>query len=69
MVSFTNPTQRRTPDTAVVSLTAIQSVLWRLGMPVLDANAVATHKRRARSSACSGAQSAGTCWVWRLWSR
>jgi len=48
MVSLTNPTQRRGPDTAVVSLTTMQSVLWRLGMPILDTNAVAQYKRRAK---------------------
>jgi hypothetical protein len=49
MVPLTNPSQQRqTTDTAVVSLTTVQCALWQTGMPVLDANAVAEHKRCAK---------------------
>ena len=46
--SLTNPSQRRVLDTAVVSLTTMQRVLWQMGMPVFDAKAVAEHKRHAK---------------------
>jgi hypothetical protein len=42
------PSQRIKPDTAVVSLTPVQQALWKLGMPVLDARAVAEYKKRAQ---------------------
>ena len=49
MVPLTNPSQQRQrPDTAVVSLTTTQCALWQTGLPVLDANAVAEYKKRAR---------------------
>lgn len=43
-----NPSQRVGADTAVVSLTATQRALWQLGMPILDAVAVAKYKKRAK---------------------
>lgn len=43
-----NPSQRLKVDTAVVSLTTVQSALWQLGMPILDAVAVAEYKKRAK---------------------
>lgn len=43
-----NPSQRLKVDTAVVSLTTAQSALWQLGMPILDALAVAQYKKRAK---------------------
>jgi hypothetical protein len=48
MAILANPAQHLMPDTAVVSLTTVQRALWQLGMPVLDANAVAEYKRRAK---------------------
>jgi hypothetical protein len=35
-------------DTSVVSLTTVQSALWQLGMPVLDADAVSKYKNGAK---------------------
>jgi hypothetical protein len=43
-----NPSQRLKVDTAVVSLTTTQRVLWQLGMPILDTVAVAEYKKRAK---------------------
>ncbi|HEY1760481.1 MAG TPA: hypothetical protein VGG72_34220 [Bryobacteraceae bacterium] len=48
MASFVNPSQRLKPGTTVVSLTTVQCALWQLGMPILDADAVAGYKRRAK---------------------
>jgi hypothetical protein len=48
MANPANPSQRIKPDIAVVSLTTVQRALWQLGMPILDAGAVADHKKRAR---------------------
>ena len=48
MARPTNPSQRLNPDTTVVSLTVVQRALWQLGMPILDAEAVAKYKRRAK---------------------
>ena len=43
-----NPSQRLKVDTTVVALTTAQSALWQLGMPILDAVAVAKYKKRAK---------------------
>jgi len=43
-----NPSQRLKVDIAVVPLTTAQSALWQLGMPILDAVAVAGYKKRAK---------------------
>jgi hypothetical protein len=43
-----NPSQRLKRDTSVVSLTTVQRALWQLGMPILDAAAVAEYKKRAK---------------------
>lgn len=48
MATFANPSQRLNPDTTVVSLTTVQRALWQLGMPILDADAVAQYKKRAK---------------------
>jgi hypothetical protein len=48
MTTLKNLWQRQKPETAIVSLTTVQRALWQLGMPVLDANAVAEYKRRAK---------------------
>jgi hypothetical protein len=40
--------QALNPDTSVVSLTVVQRALWQLGMPILDAGAVAEYKKRAK---------------------
>jgi hypothetical protein len=48
MAALVIPSQRFKPDTAVVSLTTVQHALWRLGMPILDAGAVAEYKKRAK---------------------
>ena len=42
------PSQHLKVDTAVVSLTAAQSALWQIGMPILDAVAVVEYKKRAK---------------------
>jgi len=42
------PSQRLKVDTAVIPLTTAQSALWQLGMPILDAVAVAEYKKRAK---------------------
>ncbi len=55
MVTLVNPPQRLRPDTALVSLTAVQRAIWQLGMPVLNSNAVAEHKRRAKAGMLWGA--------------
>lgn len=49
MVTLVNPAQRLRPDTALVSLTTVQRAIWQLGMPVLNVNAVAEHKRHAKA--------------------
>jgi hypothetical protein len=43
-----NPLQRLKGSTTVVSLTTVQRALWQLGMPILDAVAVAEYKKRAK---------------------
>jgi hypothetical protein len=48
MATFANPSLRIKADTTVVSLTTVQQALWQLGMPILDAHAVAEYKRRAK---------------------
>jgi hypothetical protein len=48
MAAFTNPSPRLKPDTTVVRLTTVQCALWQLGMPILDAEAVADYKKRAK---------------------
>src|SRR5271170_7332041 len=48
MATLANPSQRLKPDTTVVSLTTVQRALWQLGMPILDAGAVAKYKKRAK---------------------
>jgi hypothetical protein len=48
MATLVNLSPRIRPDTTVVSLTTVQSVLWQLGMPILDADAVAAYKKRAK---------------------
>ncbi|MGD1090733.1 MAG: hypothetical protein ABSB35_01945 [Bryobacteraceae bacterium] len=48
MATLVNLSTRVKPDTSVVSLTTVQSVLWQLGMPILDAGAVAAYKKRAK---------------------
>jgi len=48
MTTLKNLWQRQRSETAVVSLTTVQRALWQLGMPVLDANAVAAYKKRAK---------------------
>jgi hypothetical protein len=42
------PSQRLVVDTTVVSLTTVQRALWQLGMPILDAAAVAEYKKRSK---------------------
>jgi hypothetical protein len=48
MATLVNPSKRFNPDTAVLSLTTVQHALWQLGIPVLDAGAVAAYKKRAK---------------------
>jgi hypothetical protein len=48
VASFTIPSQRLDPGTAVVPLTTVQQALWRLGMPILDAGAVTKYKKGAK---------------------
>jgi hypothetical protein len=48
MATLANPSQRLQPETTVISLTTVEQALWQLGIPILDAGAVATHKRRAK---------------------
>jgi hypothetical protein len=48
MATFTNPSHRIKPDTAVVTLTTVQRALWQLGLSILDAGVVAEHKKRAK---------------------
>jgi len=48
MATLANPSQRLKADTAVVSLTTAQHALWQLGMPILDAGAVAQYKKIAK---------------------
>ncbi len=42
------PSQCLKIDTSVISLTTTQSALWQLGMPILNAVAVADYKKRAK---------------------
>ena len=55
MAISANPSQRLKPDTTVVSLTTVQRALWQLSMPILDADAVAEYKKRARLGMLWGA--------------
>jgi hypothetical protein len=48
MATFAIASQRFTPDTTIVSLTTVQSALWQLSMPILDAAAVTAYKKRAK---------------------
>jgi hypothetical protein len=48
MATLVIPSQRLKFDPAVVSLTTVQRALWQLGMPVLNADSVAEHKKRAQ---------------------
>lgn len=48
MANFAIPSQQLKPDTAVVPLTTVQLALWQLGMPILDARAVAKYKKGAK---------------------
>jgi hypothetical protein len=48
MATLVNPSTRLKPDTTIVSLTTVQRALWQLGMPILDAGAVAKYKKRAK---------------------
>lgn len=48
MAVLVNPSQRLQSDTTVVSLTTVQRALWQLGMPILDAEAIAKYKKRAK---------------------
>ena len=48
MSTFSLPSQRLKVETTVVPLTAVQQALWQLGMPILDAGAVANYKQRAK---------------------
>ena len=48
MGTFAIPSKRLEFDAAVVNLTHVQSALWRLGMPILDAVVVAEYKKRAK---------------------
>ena len=48
MTTVANTSQRPKLDTTVVSLTTVQRALWQLGMPILDADAVAEYKKRAK---------------------
>jgi hypothetical protein len=43
-----NPFQRLKPETTVVGLTDVQRALWQLGVPIVDAGAVAEYKKRAK---------------------
>jgi hypothetical protein len=42
------PSERLQPYTTVVPLTTVQRALWQLGMPILDADAVAKYKKLAK---------------------
>jgi hypothetical protein len=48
MATLLHPSLRLKPDAAIVSLTTVQRALWQLGMPILDAGAVAQYKKRAK---------------------
>jgi hypothetical protein len=48
MATLTNPSRRFKVETAVVGLTKVQLALWELGLPVLDADTVAEHKKCAK---------------------
>jgi hypothetical protein len=48
VANFAIPSQHLKPDTAVVTLTTVQLALWQLGMPILDAGAVAKYKKGAK---------------------
>ena len=67
MAILTNSSRPLAPHTGVVSLTIVQSALWHLRLPVLDAKAVAGH-RDARSVACCCERYPGHSWVLHFWS-
>lgn len=48
MATLANLSPCLKPDTTVVPLTTVQGALWQLGMPILDAAAIAKHKKRAK---------------------
>ena len=50
MATFANSSQRVKSDTTVILLSKVQHAVWQLGLPVLDANAVAKYKKRAKLS-------------------
>jgi hypothetical protein len=50
-----NPSHRLESETTVVSLTTVQRALWQLGLPILDADAVAEYKKRAKVGMLWGA--------------
>jgi hypothetical protein len=48
MAALVNRSQDVKLDTFVVCLSTVQRALWLLGMPILDAGAVANYKKRAK---------------------
>lgn len=48
MAALVNRSQDVKLETSVVSLFTVQRVLWQLGMPILNAGAVADYKKRAK---------------------
>jgi hypothetical protein len=48
MATVAIPSRCLKPDTALVSLTTVQYTLWKLGMPILDADSVNQYKKRAK---------------------
>lgn len=48
MATLTNPSRHFSADMDVVPLTTVQLALWEIGMPVLGADSVAEHKKRAK---------------------
>jgi hypothetical protein len=48
MATPVTPSHRIQLDITDVSLTTVQRALWHLGMPILDASAVAAYKKRAK---------------------
>jgi hypothetical protein len=48
MANLVIPSKQLTYSTTVVPLTTVQSALWKLGMPILDASAVTGYKKRAQ---------------------
>lgn len=48
MAALVNRSQDEKLDTSVVSLPTVQRALWQLGMPILNAGAVADYKKRAK---------------------